>query len=206
MPSWIGARVPVGVSILLSQLVWTLCLADSLPSTKRAAHQRLADRTGGAHFHRVGRRAERSPVASRECGPRLVQRASRMRQSAAQWFKLLYLDSTQRDFPNNGYQSRVDEKLNRCFARVASSPIEDASLFPWIYSLALFDVRENRGIGRFTWSIEARQEPTTMRCEFNGQRCRSMQEWNALAQPYVGKRASRGMARFGMPHRMPHGL
>ena len=53
-------------------------------------------------------------------------------RSAAAWFKLLYLDNGQRDYPHNVYQNHYNVARNQCFAQVASSPIEDASTFPWL--------------------------------------------------------------------------
>jgi hypothetical protein len=107
-------------------------------------------------------------------------------RSAAEWFKLLYLDNGQRDFPQNVYQNHYNVRLNRCLAQVASSPIEDAKSFPWVHRSTVFDVTENRELGRFIWSIEPRKLPTVMRCEFNGTGCHSAEEWNASVKSYMG--------------------
>jgi hypothetical protein len=107
-------------------------------------------------------------------------------RNAAEWFKRLYIDNAQREFPNNFYQNHYNGKLNLCLALVASSVDETKpNSFPFAERTTLLDVNENHELGRFIWSIDPPQPPTIFRCEISGTSCRTAEEWNALKKRYM---------------------
>jgi len=79
-----------------------------------------------------------------------------------------------------GYEAHYNAKLNKCFY-LEKTQTYDFDKKSVTNGFRLYDILENKEIGGFG----VQPALGVVNCEVNGERCRSEDEWHALAKPYL---------------------
>jgi len=102
-------------------------------------------------------------------------------RDAREWFDRQWQDDAQPPFTVQ-YTNHYSQKFGTCFAVVSRTGVLPRELLQ--YTHFLYDVLENREIGRVNWFDKAGRVSTNV-CFVNGKPCSSLADWNELVKPYT---------------------
>jgi hypothetical protein len=115
----------------------------------------------------------------------LYQLQERCGKSAAEVFAKEYANGTSARVGDSeiyfGYEAHYNAKLNKCFY-LEKTQSYDFNKKSVTSGFRLYDIHENKEIGGFGGVHPALG---VVDCQVNGERCRSEDEWRALAKPYL---------------------
>ena len=146
---------------------------------------------GGALLVSCNKKAQPSPTqaAPLKPDPRAVYELhEKCGKDAAEWFKREHESASMASnnvlTVQNEYTNHYNERLNRCYAVVSKVDFTSNSKGEShrLQGETLADVNENRLVGRF-FSNTTNDRP--LKCNVDSSTCASLDEWQALAKPYM---------------------
>lgn len=126
-----------------------------------------------------------APAPVRDTRAETYELQERCAKDAAAWYKHTWEDTKGIQNLVSNYTNHYNTKSGRCMLMVTSSTFgktKETGVPYTLVSKSLIDVLENRDVAAFD-HVSTRPQP--MQCEFDGIRCESSQEWDALAKPYM---------------------
>ena len=98
-------------------------------------------------------------------------------RDAHEWYKQNWKEGPPIAGLTTDYTNHYNARMGKCFMVLQVTIVEKTA----DHTNRLMDVLENRDVGVVEW-FEGKLPST---CTFNGQPCKSADEWNALVKPYM---------------------
>ena len=128
----------------------------------------------------------RAQLASRENVTR-YELAGKCSEDAGAFFRLNF--PPDRTYVLHDVMNHYNRSENKCFALVETHSKQTPQAAEWANEMSLWDVQENAKIGDFLelhdYVLNEGDKTDLLTCDIDGKQCKSLQNWNGSAYPYM---------------------